>query len=390
MKICYITNLYGKNARGGAERIVATEAEEMTRAGHEVTVIAGASPGWKGDDTSEVAEVIRVIPWNVYPYADGRPHGFFFRFLWHLIDMNCLRASRDVRKIVDRIHPDVVHTHNLMGLGFRVPRALRKCGVRHVHTVHDVQLLHPSGLLTEERPGAFVRLSRWAYRIAMRRLMGSPSVVIFPSEYLADLHGRYGFFPKSKKIVHSNPAPDVIEEVRRRTLENRFLFVGQLEEHKGIVMLLEVWMASESDDAVLDIVGTGTLEKDIREWVKGRQDIVLHGRQDTKQVNDAYDRATFVVVPSLVMENQPTVILEAFSRGVPVIASNMGGIPDLVVDGKTGFLFDAENPEDLKDMLSRARSTMADWSRMSENAKNRVRPLGKEPHREMLESIYVE
>lgn len=387
MRICYVTNLYGENARGGAERIVAAEVDAMVTAGHKVTVIAGATRGRQGDDASEDADVVRVVPWNLYPYADGRQHGLLVRFFWHLIDMAHMGAAREVGAFVDRMHPDVVHTHNLMGLGFRIPRALRKRGVRHVHTVHDVQLLHPSGLLTEARPGALSRLSRWVYRALMRTLMGSPETVIFPSRYLADLHDGYGFFPKSKKVVLSNPAPDVTE-TRPRTSEVRFLFVGQLEEHKGIIRLVDTWLTSAIEGAALVIVGTGTLEDDVRHRIEGRGDIVMRGRLDMAQVNAAYDRATFVVVPSLIMENQPTVILEAFSRGVPVIATDIGGIPELVVEGETGFLFDAGDPTGLADAIARAYVAMSGWSAMSERARDRVRPAGTVPHREALEDIY--
>lgn len=387
MRICYITNLYGENARGGAERIVATEADAMVAAGHEVTVIAGAARTWRGDDTSEDVDVVRIVPWNLYPYADGRQHGFLVRFFWHLIDMAHMGAAREVGELVDRLTPDVVHTHNLMGLGFRIPRVLRTRGVRHVHTVHDVQLLHPSGLLTGSRPGPLSRLSRWVYRALMRTLMGSPDTVIFPSRYLADLHDRYGFFPGSGKVVLSNPAPDVTGP-HPRTSEVRFLFVGQLEEHKGIIRLVDTWIISAIEAAVLVIVGTGTLEDDVRHRIEGRGDIVMRGRLDTVQVNAEYDRATFVVVPSLVMENQPTVILEAFSRGVPVIATDIGGIPELVVEGKTGLLYDAEDPTGLADALARAYARMPGWSSMSERACDRVRPVGTVPHREALEKIY--
>lgn len=393
MRICYVTNLYGENARGGAERIVAAEVDAMVTAGHEVTVIAGAAPAFRqagyrqSDDASEGADVVRVVPWNLYPYADGRQHSLILRFFWHLIDMAHMGAAREVGVLVDRLSPDVVHTHNLMGLGFRIPRALRRRGVRHVHTVHDVQLLHPSGLLTEARPGVFPRLSRWVYRTLMRTLMGSPETVIFPSRYLADLHDRYGFFPESEKVVLSNPAPDVTGPHPRMS-EVRFLFVGQLEEHKGIIRLVDTWRTSAIEGAVLVIVGTGTLEGDVRHRIGERGDIVMRGRLDMAQVNAEYDRATFVVVPSLVMENQPTVILEAFSRGVPVIATDIGGIPELVAEGQTGFLFDVGDPTGLAEAIARAHARMSGWSLMSERVRDRVRLAGTVPHREALEDIY--
>lgn len=205
MKICLISNLYGVNARGGAERIVEAEARQLAAAGHEVVVVAGwAGRGRPADLPADGVRVLRLRAHNIFFYTDLVRHGWAARLLWHLVDTFNFRAAAAVRKTLRKEKPEIVHTHNLMGLGFLIPQAIRRLGLRHVHTVHDVQLIHPSGLI--DASGRLPAGSRW-HAALLRRLFGSPAAVIFPSSFLKGFYEKFGFFPASDRRVLSNPAP---------------------------------------------------------------------------------------------------------------------------------------------------------------------------------------
>lgn len=367
MKVLLANNLYGADARGGAERVMETEARLLNAAGHEVTVVSASTATGAAGQSSRglthgrssdaryadllermAADPVRHITYvapNICSYSELGKHGYSFRLAWHLFDALNFLSARRFERILERVRPDVVHTHNLMGLGFMIPAMLRARGIRHVHTVHDVQLLEPSGLLPAER--AFRPAPhQMIYISLMRRLMGSPAAVIFPSEFHMRLHERFGFFPRSRKAVVRNPAVGVSTAAGDRIMKdgNIFLFVGQVERHKGIFDLLDAWEAakktgSDFDTAYLEIAGRGAADTEVAERAAALPNVRLLGRLDGAALAAAYDRAAWLVLPSRVLENAPASVAEAAAHGTAVLASASGGIPEMVRHGESGLLF---------------------------------------------------
>jgi glycogen synthase len=393
MKILYVTNLYGSLARGGAERIVETEARAMADAGHEVTVLTMKPAGSTLPDaeTADGISIRRLVQRNLFFYADAHRHPFLARFAWHLIDIFDRATAEAVGRVVRELRPDAVHTHNLMGVSFLVPAMLRRLRVRHVHTLHDVQLLHPSGLITVSStpPSWPVRFVRWAHCVLLRTVVGSPTVVLSPSRFLANRHVAAGYFRRSKVLVAPNPVPDALAHAAPREDRKRFLFVGQLERHKGIIDLLDVWeKLGGLEGGTLEIAGDGTLAKEARDLAAVLPGVTVLGHTVGDALLAAYDRAAFVVLPSVVIENAPTVIGEAMSRGVPVVATATGGVPELVQDEANGFLAVPGDAASLEGALLRATRHAA-WEMLSGNALAAARQRSMERHREALLGTYV-
>lgn len=385
MRICIVTNIYGKYARGGAERVVANEARALAAAGHDVTVICGVPKG-EAMPESSAPRVIGYDPGNIFFYTDDHKHSWPVRLLWHVIDMWNDASAHELFALLDGIRPDVVHTHNLMGLGFVVPAAIRELGVRHVHTVHDVQLIHPSGLLPTYWTPRYAPLHVRAYVRVMRQKMGSPDVVIFPSEYMRQLHVRLGFFPKSDTRVVRNPYTGACATDVAARKDRRFLFAGQLEKHKGILALLEAWQSlQEKNGAILEIAGAGTMEREVRRRAQAMGDVVVLGKLGAEDMRAAFMHASFVVFPSLVIENAPMAIVEAFANGVPVIAARTGGVPELVTP-TNGMLYEAGT---LADALLRALRLSADEiAALSRAASESCMKFSLPEHVRALESAY--
>ena len=158
MKICLINNLYPPYARGGAEQVVKRTVEGLLQAGHRVVLVTTV-PEVENVHQLENLTIREFKPWNLFFYTDAYKHFLAARFLWHIIDMFHMGSARFVRNVLKEEKPDVVHTHNLMGVGFLIPRVIRKQGIRHVHTVHDVQLVEPSGIIlkTKEKKSSKIR-----------------------------------------------------------------------------------------------------------------------------------------------------------------------------------------------------------------------------------------
>lgn len=392
MRICLINNLYTPYTRGGAERVVETIAKELQREQHHVVVITTV-PSWaanmrafaRGGWYTEVVDgitVYRIATLNLFPYWTIGEYNILARLFWHLFDMFAVETASTVRKIVRREKPDVVMTHNLKGLGFLIPRTIRRLGLRHIHTVHDVQLAVPSGLLFANQSLSFISLmlTSWYERIT-RWIIGSPDIVISPSQWLQDFYDERGFFPKSKKVVLQNPISTLLPEQRRGPTPStssgdkffRLLYVGQLEKHKGILFLIEAFkgfMIHDSRFTIrLDIVGSGSLLSRIKNETLDDPRIRVHGPIPHEKLSEFYANADALIVPSLVHENAPTVIFEAFAHGLPVIASRVGGIPEFVRDGETGWLFTAENVEELDAIFTKVLRDQSSLVQMGERGR---------------------
>jgi glycosyltransferase involved in cell wall biosynthesis len=402
MRILLINNLFGKRARGGAERIVEIEAEALAAAGHRVLVVSGA-PDQEGlvsgvclpDGACQPGTApasywhAEITPPNFYFYGEGRDRSFLARLAWLVRDLFNFAAARQLETAFKDFQPDVVHTHNLIGLGLQLPRLLKRRGLRHVHTVHDVQLVDSTGqiLLT---PPAYLRVARFLHARLFSAVFGSPDVVIFPSEFLKRFYEVRGFFRRSQRVVVPNPAPTPTPGERVMPEHPMFLFVGQLEEHKGLRLLLDAWRAAKLAGATLEIIGEGSLRGEVERAAAQDVSIIYRGRLANEVVQATHARASFLVLPSLVLENSPTVILEALAAGTPVIAMNQGGIPELVKEGETGYLVNtAGGVAAWAEALRRAAAVdLVAWQALARQAKQSVAERSVDSYSQRLLDLF--
>ncbi len=373
MKIAIVTNLYPPYARGGAEVVITRTVTELLARGHEVIVVTSKPFGGFSTltpklETTATEQVYRFFPLNVYHSLRDNRHPALVRLCWHLIDMFNPLNGYFVRQVMKHERPDVIWTHNLKGIGLTIPLFLRGLGIPHVHQVHDVQLSVPSGLIIagREKGACCMRIGRWIYTQICRLLFDSPTLVISPSKFLKEFYEARGFFCHSEVTVMPNPAP-IMASIERTVRQNgplRLLFVGQLEEHKGIRFLMDGLEKLEIPWE-LSIAGEGSIGK----WVKdkARQDkrTIYVGYLAMTQLIKLFEMADALVVPSLCYENSPTVIYEALEAGLPVVASDIGGVAELIQEGVNGYLFAAGEREDL---LSTLRTLDAQKERLWANS----------------------
>lgn len=386
MRICFITNLYPPYARGGAERVVTEEVRALKEEGHEVSVITAEDVREDGSTEPRLTiedgvRVYRFYPMNLFSYHDIGRHGVFARLVWHVWDLINPNAAKVVKKILQDENPEIVHTHNLKGIGFSIPGVIRKLYRRHVHTLHDVQLVVPSGLLMK---GAERKIHSLPYRVYawfMRRRMGSPDVVISPSKYLLRFYTEHNFFPSSKLVLLPNPSP-VVEQIEHApSKEMRFLFLGQVERHKGVLWLVETMKTffKKYPMSHLDIVGEGSvLDEAVRSAGKEMR-FTFFGKKRLKDFGEMFRTVDYTILPSLCYENAPTVISESFAHGVPVIAANIGGAAELIRDGENGYVFEAGDQESLLGVLERVVKEDRNWRKRS-NAAHHSADLRSTPH----------
>ena len=290
MKIGIITNLYPPHARGGAENVIVRTIEELLSMGHDIFVITG-QPRSAGLGPTlgalSIERVYRFFPRNIYFMLDDYRYRWPVRVLWHVIDAFSKHGANVVRRVLSDEHPDIVITHNLKGVGLRIPGVIQSMGIPHVHIIHDLQLVTPSGLrlFGQEREMWFVKPLYALYRAVCRARLGTPAMVISPSQFLIDEYRKVGFFERADVRFVPNPSPKPSGVLRdtQRSGPLRLLFIGQLGHHKGLIFLLNAFAKYEGD-ARLQIVGGGPLRTIVEERAKHDKRIVYLGYTPQEEV----------------------------------------------------------------------------------------------------------
>ena len=350
MKIAILNSLYTPHLVGGAERSVQILAEALTRQGQEVIVIT-TKPG-SDVEVKYVNEVklyylgLRNFYW---PYSDKNVTSIE-KFAWHILDINNPIMAGQVGKILDKEKPDILHTNNLSGFSIGVWKKAASQSIPIIHTARDYYLLCPKTTMYDKgRNCTKPCLSCYIFSILKRIASKQVSAFVPNSEFVLQQHTKNGFFinTKIKKTIanpmqYKNIVPRAYQKEDKKII---FGYLGRLEPAKGIEQLLKAITKLQYDTWELWIGGTGS-----QEYIQGlkakypNDRIHFCGFVNTE---DFLQHIDVMVVPSQWSEPIPRSIIESYMYGLPVIASNRGGIPEIVEDGKTGFLFSAENPDSL-------------------------------------------
>lgn len=351
MKILYINILYAPYLFGGAERTLQTLAEGMVECGHEVVVLTTGPNSGLHEDCINGVRVLRVGVRNLYWYQDCYKPNPMKRLLWHLIDIYNPLMRQVVSSVVCRLKPDVVSLHNLPGFSVSAWDAVWQERVPMVHVLHDQYLLCPRCTMFKDdqicKHQCFsCRTMRYFHPVLSNKV----DAVVGISRFILDHHIQHGYFRDSaKKIIIYNARnnPNALTTPRRKPDDKlRFGFIGSLSKNKGIEILLRVFTDIARSNWELHVAGSGTAdyEKFLHETY-ANTNIFFHGVQKPAVFYPSID---VLVVPSIWNEPLGVVVFEAMSYGVPVIGARRGGITEMIEEGKSGLLFEPDQPEQLK------------------------------------------
>lgn len=402
MKICLISNLFPPISRGGAEKVALTVARGLCDRGHDVFVIS--TKPWDGwDSLKSVAKeeagikVYRFYPFNIFYYLNDYRHNIFWRMKWHSLDVFNCHSRCVVKNILKQEKPDMVMTHNLKGIGYLIPGMIHRLGIKHIHVLHDVQLAVPSGLIIKGEENNWqqkIFLRKW-YEAICRRLFNSPDIVVSPSRWLMNFYTEKGFFQNSKKVVLPNPIGlRQAQAINNDSLSERsesnglqLFYLGQIEEHKGILFLVEVLKKMDDVNFKLHIAGDGNKMKELKKIVNGDNRFIIHGMLSQEKISEIFSLVDFTIVPSLCYENSPTVIYESLAVGVPVVAAKIGGVAELIRDGEEGFTFEPGNADNLVKILKYCAVHLDDIQKMRRTAQKSVENFSIEKYINKLLSL---
>jgi glycosyltransferase involved in cell wall biosynthesis len=372
---------------GGAETMLVLTADLLREAGHEVVPLALAEETTLPTPARDLLPTRRMPRTAVTKAASG---------LWSRAAAGAVDAA------VRRHRPDVAHVHHVYeGLTLAVLHVLHRRGVPVVMTLHDYRPVCPSfRLYTDGRPctrclgGDFSQVvrhhclegSRWrsvaaaAEAYAARRLRWYDDVAVYlaPSRFLRDRVVEGGLAADRVRVV---PNPVAIPDSLPCPVDPPVVvYTGRLVEEKGLHVLLDA--ARHLPGGVrVRVTGSGRLANDLASRVREeRLPVDLLGAGTPAQVASELRRASVAALPATWWENCPMAILEAAAAGVPVVASAVGGIPDLVEDGHDGVLVPPGDSAALVRAISRLLADPDQRSRLGTAARLRMR-LRHDPHR---------
>ncbi len=294
-------------------------------------------------------------------------------------------------KVIDDISrhaPDIVHVHNFFPLLTpSIYDACRFMNVPVVQTLHNYRITCAGALLMRDGKVCEECLTASPYHAVRFRCYRNSFIGSAAVATMIDYHRRRQTwktrvdafialteFSKRKFVEAGVPEPKIfvkpnfVSDGRTTTEFNAeragALFVGRLTPEKGVKTLLEAWKALS---VPLKLAGTGPLESKLPAMEK--TNIKFLGQIAPADVVNEMRRASMLVMPSEWYEGFPMVLVEAFNNSLPVIASRLGGMSEIVEDGVTGLHFEAGNANDLAAKVTWLSENPALCRRMGENAR---------------------
>lgn len=268
-----------------------------------------------------------------------------------------------IRNVIKEFKPDIVHIHNIIfRLSPSIFWALPKDSKTFM-TIHNYRALCPSGTLfykesinTDSKTtlGLLKNITRGVYRSSvlktlvlalvyrMNYFIGSFNKInyyIFLTPFAEELHRAW----MPKRFKNSVVKPNFLMQKADIKLSKKkidLIFVGRFTIEKGIMDILPVLLALKSLN--IHLVGDGPQYLVVEKQVKNCKHITLHGNKNRKEVFDLLDLSKYLIFPSIWYEGMPVTILEAYAKGIPVIARSIGAMNSMVINNISGFLYNSK------------------------------------------------
>ena len=388
MKICLINNLFTPDKKGGVETVVEIIANELKKQGHKVFVIcAGSEKNKTTEDDQNGIKVYRV-GWDKYfAFQDIDQQNILLRFFYRLHQLKNKYSAKIVKAILNEEKPNLVLSHNTLGLGYNIIKEINKTNIKHLATIHDVQLIIPSGKLLGNQT---INRTEKIYYFFTKNIFKNCKFIISPSEALLNFYTKRNFFPNAETKIIQNPiilSTPINFKKKENSKQLKLLYIGQLERHKGVMNLIKALRLLDQEKFSLTVAGRGTLNQQIKNTEHILSNFKFFGEYNEAERKELLKQHDLIVVPSECFENAPMVILEAWQQGIPVLASNFGGISELIEEDKNGWLFNPESITELKEKLEQIQKNRAQLGKMSEHCLNKVKEFDVEKYIKTILSI---
>ena len=380
-RVLIVSNFYPPHVIGGAEIVAHRQARALHAAGFDIRVMAGRLPCKDLHAGCHDIEVVDGISVDRIAHVSMDPDDDFIR----------PEMARYFDAVLASFQPDAVHFHNVSGLGAALIRRTRARHVFSVLTLHDYwgvcfknTRLRNDGTLCSDSDACSVcrptiRSPQGQLPIRLRRdfvldCLDSADQILSPSASLAKEYEASGLASPRIEVLSNGIDIDVIEPRPRQKQEVvHFLCASHLGSHKGIPVLLDAAEQLRRDVALrgrwqLTLAGSGQLAKGLKNDLKLRELdglVDYAGKLSRPELLDQLHRSDAVILASVWPENQPVILMEAIASGAALIATDIGGNPELVRDGVTGLLVRPQDSHALAKAMRRLIESPDELVRMS-------------------------
>ena len=354
MKVLVTLHNFVPEACFGAERVAIRHMRELRRGGHEVAVLFAGRRDPSAEDLAR--EGLAGVRCFRVPYVAPRAQV--------LLSVVRPRAESAFVRALDEYRPDVVLFHHLVRLSLRLPGIARRHGCPSVLFLHDHYLVCPSySLVAFDEPvcagGAPLRCARclyaarfgrrvppgvgeavspllaWRERIVARAVAAVDGVLAPSRSVLAEIEARGVSLPEAAVCPNGCDRADAPTPPAPRAGAVRFGYLGAMLPKKGVEVLAEASRGSLS--RLLTMRGFAD-ERAMNAFRSAHPDCEARLELFAPDATAFLRGVDVLLVPSVCLENQPSVIAEAFAERRPVVASRIGGIPEMFVEGHGGWL----------------------------------------------------
>ena len=280
-------------------------------------------------------------------------------------------AKKKIAKLIQDEKPDIVHIHNIYHhITPSILPVLKKANLPIIQTLHDFHLISPNynlyaknkthescshghywkaifhKCIKDSYSASLLMVLKMYFEKITKIYLKNVDYFIAPSRFLRDKYIENGF--PAAKIIFLPPFINISQFAPRFSPGKYILYFGRLHPQKGVRLLVDA--VAGLPQVKLKIVGSGEEKQELTRLIKEKklENVKLLGEKSSAILKKIISQSAFVIVPSLSYENAPLAVLEAFASGKPVIASNLGGLPELIQDQKTGLLFRPGDKKDLK------------------------------------------
>ena len=356
MRVLIVHNVY--QHRGGEDSVVEAEAELLLSRGHAVEFY------FRNNDEIDIKPNLSLVG----------------QMFWSS------RTTKDIAGVIANFKPDVIHVHNTFPLiSPSLYWAAAKASVPVVQTLHNFRLLCTQAMFLREGRVCENCLGHMPWRGAVHGCYRGSNAQSAVLAGMVTMHRAIGTwrnkvtryialneFCRQKFIEGGLPAERIVvkpnfvdfsllPEIPRQG----FLFVGRLSAEKGVDVLVKA--VRQLNHASVRVAGVGP-EAALLGNVAGLKAL---GALSSEVVRIEMSQSMALVLPSIWYENFPRTLVEAFGSGLPVIASRIGALAELIEDGVTGLLFESGSADDLAAKLKWAQQNPEHMRQMGRNARKK-------------------
>ena len=357
MRIAFVNTLYPPYGSAGAETTMRLLVALLQRRGHDCTVLTlKPEPG-------EYSGEVDGVPVHYFPLANLYwPHGGrrrrALRPAYQALDAYNPVMRRRLGRALSRIRPEVVHCHNLQGFSVSAWLAAHALGIPSVQTLHDYYVACPRSAMWRPATGNCVRPCPECRLFAAPRrwLSHLPYAVSAVSRRVLDrvcAAGVFGDTPRLRVIrgINRGWSGGGAATLSPHHGPLRLGFLGRLDAAKGLENLLDAVAAFPPAAVTLQVAGSGddAYERALRDRAEGDTKVRFLGQVAPESFFRGID---LLVIPSVWEDPFPRVFHEALAHGVPSLVSPLGGLPEVVEHGRTGFIARAASAEALREALA--------------------------------------